>query len=121
MDFDAAKRRQEKRLRRRLLAVLDASRGHTAGGWVGGRFVFETVDAAIPQGAGFDGDGHAANLLRDLVSAGYAEIRDDRRYQWQREGLDHCSFRVTAKGTALLAEELPVDGLIDDPRLRKEA
>ena len=120
MEFEEANRRKDKRLRRRLLAVLDASRSQTAGGWVGGRFLFEMVDAAFPGGA-FDGDRHAANLLHDLVAGGYAEHRDDRRYTWQREGLDHGSYRVTAKGTSLLAEEVPVDGLIEDARIRKDA
>ena len=58
-------------------------------------------------------------LVRDLISAGYVEERDDRGYRWQRQCVDTMSYRITAKGTLLLVEELPVDPLVEDERRRK--
>jgi hypothetical protein len=117
MEFEAANRKRELRLRRRMLSVLDASRHQPAGGWVTGRFVVDVI--AGGGGDAIDADAQAISLLRDLVAGGYAEHRDDRRYTYQSEGLDMSSYRVTAKGTSLLAEALEPDPLIDDHRLRK--
>ena len=44
------------------------------------------------------------------------EERDDRRYEWQQPGLDTTSYRITHHGTALLAECIDPDPLIDDGR-----
>ncbi len=118
MNTETANRKRDQRLRRRLLQVLDAAKVRPESGWVSGRFVYDVVDGALPGGQAFESDDHFTALARDLVSSGYAEERDDRRYRWQRPALDTTSYRITAKGTLLLAEELPVDGLVEDERRR---
>src|SRR6266404_3385483 len=85
--IDRAEHRRDRRLRRRVLQVLGAARVRPEYGWVTGRFVYDLVDGALPGGEAFDADGHMLALVRDLVSAGYVEERDDRRYEWQQPGL----------------------------------
>lgn len=119
MNLETATRRRDQRLRRRLLQVMDAAKIRPESGWVSGRFVYDVVDGALPGGQQFDSDGHLAALMRDLISSGYVEERDDRQYRWQRQSIDLTSYRVTARGTALLAEEVPVDPLVEDVRRRK--
>ena len=119
--IDRAEHKRDRRLRRRLLQVLHAARVSPQSGWAAGRFIFDIVDGALPGGQCFESDDHFAALVRDLISAGYVEERDDRRYQWQRQTIDSTSYRVTAKGTLLLVEELPVDPLVEDARRRAKA
>ena len=95
---------------------MDAAKVRPESGWASGRFIFDVVDGALPGGQEFESDDHFAALMRDLISAGYVEERDDRRYRWQRQTIDATSYRISAKGTLLLAEELPVDGLVEDER-----
>ena len=119
MNTETADKRRDQRLRKRLLQVLDAAKVRPESGWASGRFIYDIVDGALPGGQMFDGDDHFAALTRDLISAGYVEERDDRRYTWQRQSIDLTSYRITAKGTLLLAEELPVDPLVEDARRRR--
>ena len=118
MNTETATRRRDQRLRKRLLQVLDAAKVRPESGWASGRFVYDVVDGALPGGQEFESDDHFAALARDLVSAGYVEERDDRQYRWQRQSIDLTSYRITAKGTLLLVEELPVDPLVEDQRRR---
>jgi hypothetical protein len=120
MNVETATRRRDQRLRRRILQVMDAAKVRPESGWVSGRFVYDVVDGALPGGQQFDADDHFAALARDLISSGYAEERDDRLYRWQRQSIDLTSYRITAKGTLLLLEELPADPLVEDERRRKE-
>ena len=119
MNTETANRKRDQRLRRRLLQVMDAAKVRPESGWVSGRFVYDVVDGALPGAQEFEGDDHFAALARDLISAGYVEERDDRLYRWQRQSIDLTSYRITAEGTRLLAEELPVDPLVEDPRRRR--
>ena len=119
MNTETANRRRDQRLRKRLLQVLDAAKVRPESGWASGRFIYDVVDGALPGGQEFDGDDHFAALTRDLISAGYVEERDDRRYEWQRQSPDTTSYRITAKGTLLLVEELPVDPLVEDTRRKR--
>jgi hypothetical protein len=118
MNTDTANRRRDQRLRKRLLQVLDAAKVRPESGWANGRFLYDVVDGALPGGQEFESDDHFAALVRDLVAAGYVEERDDRRYQRERQSIDSTSYRVTAKGTLLLVEEVPVDPLVEDGRRR---
>ena len=121
MNTETANRKRDQRLRRRLLQVMDAAKVRPESGWVSGRFVFDIVDGALPGGQCFTDDDHFAALMRDLISSGYVEERDDRYYRWQRQTIDFTSYRITAKGTLLLVEELPVDPLVEDERRRSAA
>ena len=119
MKMEIANRRRDQRLRKRLLQVLDAAKVRPESGWATGRFLYDVVDGALPGGQEFESDDHFAALVRDLIASGYVEERDDRKYRWQRQTIDATSYRVTAKGTLLLVEELPADGLVEDERRSK--
>ena len=121
MNTETADRKRDQRLRKRILQVMDAAKVRPESGWVSGRFVFDIVDGALPGGQCFTDDDHFAALVRDLISSGYVEERDDRYYRWQRQTIDFTSYRITAKGTLLLVEELPVDPLVEDERRRSAA
>ena len=116
MNTETATRKRDQRLRRRLLQVMDAAKVRPESGWVSGRFVFDVVDGALPGGQEFESDDHFTALMRDLISAGYVEERDDRYYTWQRQTADSTSYRITADGTRLLAGDRPVDPLVEDER-----
>ena len=111
-------KRRDQRLRKRLLQVMDAAKVHPTSGWVSGRFVYDVIDASMPH---FESDDHYAALVRDLIGRGYVEERDDRRWRRQPPGIDLMSYRITAKGTLLLSEDLPVDPLVEDDRRAERA
>src|SRR5688572_6533398 len=116
MDLDQANRRRDLRLRRRILQLLDAAKVRPDSGWASGRFVFDLVDGALPGGQQFEDDHHALALLRDLISAGYVQERDDRTRKWQKAGLDWTSYRITSRGTALVNQAIEPDPLVEDDR-----
>ncbi len=119
MDIDQAEHRRDKRLRKRLLQVLNAARIRPEQGWAGGRFIFDVVDGALPGGQRFEGDDHLLGLMRDLVAAGYVEERDDRTRVWHPHTLDYLSYRITNLGTALVLEAIDPDPLVEDSRVQK--
>ena len=119
MDIDQAEHKRDRRLRKRLLQVLNAARVRPEFGWASGRFIYDIVDGAIPGGQRFEGDEHMLGLMRDLVSAGYVEERDDRTRTWQPYGVDYLSYRVTNLGTALVLEAIDPDPLVEDSRVRR--
>jgi hypothetical protein len=118
MNFDQAEHKRDRRLRKRLLQVLNAAKVRPDRGWAGGRFIFDIVDGAIPGGQRFDSDEHMLGLMRDLIAGGYVEERDDRAYTWQGHGVDYVSYRVTSLGTALVLEAVDPDPLVEDSRLK---
>src|SRR5687768_16135639 len=117
MNTDQAEHKRDRRLRKRLLQVLNAAKVRPDRGWAGGRFIFDIVDGAIPGGQRFESDEHMLGLMRDLIAGGYVEERDDRAYNWQLPGVDYVSYRVTALGTALVLEAVDPDPLVEDSRL----
>ena len=118
MHLDHANQKRDLRLRRRLLQVLHAARVRPEYGWVGGRFLYDLVDGALPGGQRFVDDDHVQALLRDLVAAGHVEERDDRWKTYQPAGLDFSSYRITHQGTALIEQQLDPDPLVEDDRVR---
>ena len=117
-DYDEADRRRDLRLRKRILQMLNAARVKPEYGWCSGRFIYDVVDGALPGGQRFEDDRHLLALLRDLISAGYVEERDDRVRTWQRHGIDWMSYRITNLGTALVDEAVDPDPLVEDSRVR---
>ncbi len=92
--------------RRRMLELIEASK---ASGWARGTWIAEII--------GLEDEDYAAGLLFDLVSLGMAELRDTRTLKGQTAGLRFSEYRITAKGTRLLAGLEPVEPLIDDERI----
>ena len=117
-EIELAEYKRDRRLRRRLLLLLNATRVRPQSGWCGGRFLADVVDATLPDGQRLDGDDHLLALLRDLVSCAYVEERDDRTRQAQQPCLELTSYRITSKGTALVTEAIDPDPLVEDGRRR---
>jgi hypothetical protein len=118
IDIELAHHKRDRRLRRRVLLLLNATRVSPESGWCGGQFLLDVVDTALPVGQGFEDESHLLGLLRDLISAKYVEERDDRTRTSQRPALEFTSFRITSKGTALVTEAIEPDPLVEDGRRR---
>jgi hypothetical protein len=118
-DIELADHKRDRRLRRRLLLMLNAARVRPESGWCGGQLLYDLVDTALPSGQRFEDEDHLLGLLRDLISAAYAEERDDRTRESQRASLEFTSYRITSKGTALVTEAIEPDPLVEDGRRRK--
>ncbi len=116
MDLDYAEHKRDRRLRKRLLQVLNAAKVRPEFGWAGGRFIFDLVDGTLPATQRLESDEHLLGLLRDLAGAGYVEERDDRTRTWQPYALDYLSFRITNLGTSLVMEAVDPDPLVEDSR-----
>ena len=118
LDQEMADRRRDRRLRRRLLNTLNLA-GHTSPRrGLSGRSLADLVEGVMGDaGQGFEDDGHALRLMREMVAKGlFAEELLPRR-KVQRFGLDHVFYRITAAGVALFSESAPVDPDIDDERV----
>jgi len=111
MDMDQVNSKQNARLRRQVLRLLD---GAKAGGGLRGRMLMDVL-ACTPESP--EDDDALLGLLRDLVNGGYAVEEDLRRYKHERRGLDTLLYATTARGTALIEERIPPDPLIEDPRI----
>ena len=103
--------KREKRIRRRMLSIVDEAR---AAGGVRGRMLADILES-LPEG--LDGDMEALRLATDLVNLGLLSVADTRTLKSQRESLDYLVYRVTAKGTGLLAGVEPVCPLVEDDRI----
>lgn len=119
-EIDIANHRRDARLRRRLLQVLHAARTRPQSGWTSAWFVLDVVDAASPPAMRFESPEHFLGLMRDLVSRGYVQERDERTHAWQTPGLEFTCFRITAQGTALVHEAAEPDPLVEDARVMKD-
>jgi hypothetical protein len=114
---DEAKKARDRRLRRAILMALHRSRQSPQGGlsaivcWD----IVETDYAADDQK--IEDEAHAMALLIDLRDGGYVELLDRRTHKRQRYGVEILFARITAKGSALVREEIPVDAMVEDERL----
>jgi hypothetical protein len=115
MDFDAANKKRDRRLRRRLLSTLHAARVSPRGG-LHARQLVEIVAAAVPPADRFEDDGHAIGLLQDLVNKGLATLTDERTRRSQAFGLDYLFAAITNRGSMLLNETIEPDPDVDDER-----
>ena len=107
---------RDRRLRRRLLVMLHESRGNSFGGWVSAQYLFDMTTGFAPAQERPRDDRHLVNLLRDLVSGGYATERDERERASQPFSAYYLSFRITHGGSGLITEALPPDAQIEDDR-----
>jgi hypothetical protein len=117
----AARRKRDARIRWAMLNTLHMNRASQAGGWITGRGIVESLGYCGPDFK-FDtpgGDGHAMGLLQDLATAGYAMEEDNREDNTQPFGLDHLTYKITAKGIGFVNRTEAPDGLIDDGRIIK--
>ena len=119
MNMEHAERKRDLRLRRRLLMLMHAARVRPESGWMSGRFICDVIDATFVSGHRFVDDAHAMGLLRDLISGGYAEERDDRLRSYQPPTLEFTSYRISHRGVALVEQQIDPDPLVDDDRVKR--
>lgn len=117
MDFEASKRERDRKLRRKLLSVLNIARATSPTGRYGGESLMDEANDGLGFDRQIESERHAIGLLRYLVDAGYAEEHMLTRRRTETFGLRHVEFRITDKGARLLAEQIEPDPLIDDERI----
>jgi hypothetical protein len=105
--------KRQQRLRRRLLELVEAEKSRGDAG-LRGRFAADVMED-LPDS--IEGDDELIGLARDLAHLALLEINDTRTLKAQRPGLDYMVFRITAKGTQLLAGLVPVEPLVEDERI----
>jgi hypothetical protein len=119
VNLDAAHNARDRRLRKKLLFVLYMSRGHSQTGFLSGRFLADQAGSLVGRGQGFESDGHAMGLVRDLVNASLVTEKPlGFLRRGERFGLDHVQFAITDAGTVLCIEDdsRPPHPLVDDER-----
>lgn len=120
MDFEAANRARDRRLRRRLLRSLNQSRVSPTGG-IDGQTLMDLVDPVPSRGGqggqGFEDGEHFIRLVRDLKNKQMAEIDISGMRVGQRLAPHHLHIRVTDKGSRLVNETEPPDPDIEDERV----
>jgi hypothetical protein len=109
--MDTAAIKRAARIRRDLLRLCDASKA--AGGYKA-RWVYDIL-AAQPDG--LESETELIGFAVDLESSGLITIKDTRRLQSERKGLDFQLYTITAKGTALLAGAIEKNPLVEDERI----
>ena len=114
--IEIARKMRDKALRRRILSVAENAKIGPLGG-IGGRSLMNVVNASSPRDERLADDGEFLSLVRDLANAGYLIERDERTHRHQNFVLDQLFFKVTAKGSALLREEIGVDPMVADERI----
>jgi hypothetical protein len=116
---ELANRKRDKRLRRRMLQLVAAARTSPRGG-LNGRTLFDLVNETLPSDLGFEDESHALMLMRDLRDKGYLAEEMIERRRGQRFSVEFVFLRITAKGSSLLNETIPVDGDVDDERITED-
>ena len=81
-EIEQAEQKRDRRLRRRILMLMNAARVRPQSGWCGGTFLLDLVDAALPPPQKFEDADHLLALLRDLVSSAYVQ-------EGSRQGIHH--------------------------------
>jgi hypothetical protein len=114
---DEAKKVRDKRLRRAILQALHRSRNGPQGG-LSAIVAWDVVEAEFSaDDRKIEDEDHALALLIDLRDGGYLELLDRRTHKRQKYGVETLFAKITAKGSALVREELPVDPMVEDERI----
>jgi hypothetical protein len=116
MDFEAANKSRDRRLRRALLFTVHSARGSITGG-IGGQTLLDVAQAGCADDRGFEDNDHAIQLIRDLENKGLAIVRIAGMRRHQRIQPMHLHVRITDKGSRLINETEPPDPDIDDERV----
>jgi hypothetical protein len=115
IDFNAARKIRDRRLRRALLVGLYETRGVGRGVLVG-RSLVDTVNLTRHGDQRFVDDEHALALLRDMINKGYVAEHALTRRKGEERGLDNVEYAIAATGTALIEESIDPDPDVDDLR-----
>jgi hypothetical protein len=117
MDFEAAKRERDRRLRNsilRLCGVMLPQQLAMTGG-----ILRDQINGTTPPSEQFEDDQHVMHLLKDLEAAGYLTLKDLRTRRAQRYEPSVVECELTSKGRRFLTEDEPADSMIDDGRIVK--
>jgi hypothetical protein len=118
LDFnESAARLRDRRLRRSLLSALHLARRYGPTGELDGVTLRDVSAAGLPEAQAFEDDDHAIGLIRDLQAKELCVIQIVGLRRGARCGLANMRVKVTAKGSSLINETLPVDPDIDDERV----
>lgn len=114
MDREKAKRQAiaDGLSRRYLLEVINAARGDSATGSISAQAVIQLVHHMYRPSS----ERHAICLLRDLANAELIEEWANAVGENDTWGIAQIECKVTAKGTALLAEAISPEPLVSDRR-----
>lgn len=112
-DLNEAMQVRDKRLRRDILRIVHRARTGPEGGFS----LRGVIDMARNSPLLFQDDQHALGLARDLEGYGLIKIEDRRTRKDQRFSIDWLFLRITATGSALVDEQIPVNPLVDDERI----
>lgn len=115
MDFDAANKSRDRRLRRGILVSLHHARGFVRGG-LSGQTLMDLVTPA-GDGQGFEDAEHCIRLIRDLELKGMIDRKIEGLRRNQRLQPSHLFVSITDKGSRLINETEPIDPDIDDERV----
>ena len=115
MDFDAANKARDRRLRRGLLQALHNARNAPRRGMYG--HALRDVVGGVGMPDQFEDDDHLIRLARDLVNKGLAGEEVEGLRRGQRLAAHHLFLRVTDKGSDLINEDIPPIAGVDDERV----
>lgn len=119
--MEVARKKREKRLRAKLLLVLQVTSRTAPTGFISARLLVDQADGLMGPKQGFDDDAHALGLIRDLVRAGFAEEKPlGERRRGQSFGVDFLQCGITDKGGQLAEQLIPPHPLVDDDRQVEE-
>jgi hypothetical protein len=119
IDFDRGRSKRDERLRRRILFTLNLARGISPTGGLSGQRLMDETDGEISvSDSGYESANHFMQLCRDLRNHQLVtELTNNNRRRGQAFGPEHVSYRITAKGTQLIEEQIPPIAGIDDDRI----
>ena len=117
-----SKMERDRRLRKAILDTLSLSRYSAPTGRLRGETVVKTVHGGGPFDDQIENDQHAMLLLRSLVFGGYVdeEITTPLRVGESVVRPRNATYRINDKGLQLVNEQLPIDPLVEDGRLRED-
>jgi hypothetical protein len=85
-------------------------------GRIDGDTAMMNANSVVPEAQRAEDDAHALSLLHDLINKGLAEVKYAKRKNGERQAPKHFLLKITAKGSSLLNETVPVDPDIEDDR-----
>lgn len=117
MDFEEKNRKRDRKLRRLMLNALVFASKHAPAKQIAALTLVEHVNGFVTDSQQVEDDAHGIDLIRYLVSHGYAEERVVNLRKGEQFGLRHLVVTITARGRDLWEENIPADPGIDDDRI----
>ena len=116
IDFDAADRERDRKLRHSLLEVFYLSRGSAPMLGISGRRAVNLVNQSSVSDERFVDDIHAMSMLLDLELKGLVALTRGQRLRGAGPGPDNVFVKITDAGCRLYRGEAPADPDVWDHR-----